>query len=128
MEELRASLSEGVESLVKANPQDFFHTAELVVANLDRMLAEHERQIGEIKSKMAKFGFKDVGSWLAIESIKVAAAATGTPLYGLVALLGNQLLDVPKLRDLPARIRALVEESKKVRRSPVGLLLQPRTR
>jgi hypothetical protein len=119
-------LSDGVDRLVKADPANFGQTADLVVANLDGMLADHESQIAKVNAKMTKFGIKDVASWLAIGSIEITAAATGMPLYGLLALAGNQLLDVPKLRDFPKLIRELVEESRSVRSSPVGLLFQHR--
>jgi hypothetical protein len=66
---------------------------------------------------------KDIGSWLVIGSIEVSAAATGNPLYGLTALAGNQLLDVPKLKDFPRAVREMIETSRKVRRSPVGSCL-----
>ena len=53
---------------------------------------------------------------------EVAAAATGTPLFGLVTLAANQFVDVPKIKELPGKYKAIIEEDQKVNRSPVGLL------
>ena len=124
--EIRQILGDGVARLSAARPEDFGHTAELVVANLDKMMADHEQQIRRVTDAVLRFGFKDVGSWLVVGGVEVAAAATGMPLYGLAALAGNQLLDVPKLKDFPAKIRALIEQHRNVQRSPVGLFFKSR--
>ena len=96
------------------------------MANLDKMMADHEQQIRRVTDAVLRFGFKDVGSWLVVGGVEVAAAATGMPLYGLAALAGNQLFDVPKLKDFPTTIRALIEQYRDVRRSPVGLFFKSR--
>jgi hypothetical protein len=119
-------VGDGVARLAAADPADFGSTAEVVVANLDKMFADHEAQMRQVSASIARFGFKDVGSWLVIGGVEVAAAATGMPLYGLAAIAGNQLLDVPKLKDFPGKVRELIEGSRSLRRSPVGLLFQYR--
>lgn len=124
--ELRNLLAAGVEEIATSAPADFRRTAEQVLANIERAVAEHERQLRDLKAKKWRFALKDIGSWVVVGSIEVAAAATGTPLFGLSALAGNQLLNVPKLRDIPPGIRRLFEESKQLRRSPVGLLFRYR--
>jgi hypothetical protein len=46
------------------------------------MFADHEQQMNEVVAKIARFGVKDEGSWLAMGSVEVAAAddvATGGP-------------------------------------------------
>src|SRR5688500_4812491 len=124
VEEIRGLLNDGVGRLAAAEPGDFGQTADLVVANLNKMFADHEQQLARVSGMLTRFGFRDVGSWVAIGAVEVAAAATGMPLYGLAALAGNQLLDVPKLKDFPDKIRSLIEESANVRRSPVGMLFR----
>ena len=49
---------------------------------LDKMMADHEQQIRRVTDAVLRFGFKDVGSWLVVGGVEVAAAATGMPLYG----------------------------------------------
>ena len=124
--EIRQILGDGVAGLSAARPEDFAQTAELLVANLDKMMADHEQQIQRVTDALLRFGFKDVGSWLVVGGVEVAAAATGMPLYGMAALAGNQLLDIPKLKNFPAKIRALIEQHRDVRRSPVGIFFKSR--
>lgn len=126
IEEIRRIVGDGVSQLSTAMPENFGQTADLVVANLDKMLADHEQQMRRATNALVRFGFTDVGSWLTVGGVEVAAAATGMPLYGLAALAGQQLFDVPKLKDLPMKIRSLLEQRQEVRRSPVGLLFKPR--
>ncbi len=124
--EIRKTLSDGVAGLSMAGPEDFAQTTELVVANLDKMMADHQQQIQRVTDALLQFGFKDVGSWLMVGGVEVAAAATGMPLYGLAAIAGNQFLDVPKLKEFPAKIRALIKQYQDLRRSPVGLFFKTR--
>lgn len=124
--EIRQIVGDGVARLSAAKPEDFGQTAALVVANLDKMLADHEQQMRRATNALVRFGFADVGSWLVVGGVEVAAAATGMPLYGLAALAGQQLFDVPKLKELPVKIRSLLEQRRDVRRSPVGLLFRAR--
>ena len=63
--------------------------------------------------------FKDVGTWVVIGSVEVAAAARGMAMYGLAALAADQLFDVPRLKDLPG--------GKELKRSPVGLLFRTKS-
>ncbi len=123
--EIRQIVGDGVARLSAAKPEDFGQTAELVVANLDKMLADHERQMRRATDALVRFGFADVASWLVVGGVEVAAAATGMPLYGLAALAGQQFFDVPKLKDLPMKIRSLLKQRRDVQRSPVGLLFRP---
>ncbi len=37
-------------------------------------------------------------------------------------MFAGQLLDAPKLKDIPQSIRSLADESNKVKKSPVGML------
>lgn len=113
---------EGIEALSVSAPTDFGRTADAVVANLEAAFAEHDRKLTELTSGKWKFAFKDIGSWLVIGSVEVAAAATGMPLYGLAAIAGNQLLDVPKLRELPAGLKSLIDKGRELKKSPVGVL------
>lgn len=124
--EIRKTLSDGVAGLSMAKPEDFAQTTELVVANLDKMMADHKQQIQRVTDALLQFGFKDVGAWLMVGGVEVAAAATGMPLYGLAAVAGNQFLDVPKLKEFPAKIRALIKQYQDLRRSPVGLFFKTR--
>lgn len=120
--ELRALFGDGVQRLADLDPKDFAATGGLVAANLKLAFAEHGEKIKQLQRKKWKFGFADVGSWLTVGGVEVAAAITGTPLYGLAGLAAHQILDVPRLKEIPAKFRVLQEEDASLKRSPVGLL------
>jgi len=126
LSEIRAMLSSGVEELATVKPENFHRTTDRVLDNIQNAFEEHERKIDELSNKKWKFAGKDIGSWLAVGTLEVGAAATGMPVYGLSALLAHQFFDVPKFKDIPASIRALADEDKSLRRSPVGLLFKYR--
>jgi len=77
-----------------------------------------------LKAKKWKFAGKDLGSWLVVGSLEVAAALTGTPVWGLATIAADQLLDVPKLKDIPKSIREIADENNKLKKSPVGMLFK----
>ena len=60
--------------------------------------------------------------------MEVTAAATGLPVWGLVTVAANQVFDIPKLKDIPASIKELAEESRKIKQSPVGMLFSYSTK
>ena len=111
-----------LDEIAQSNPSDFSHTTDQVFDNIDIAFQEHKEKIKELSSKKWKFAGTDIASWLVVGSIEVAAAATGYPVYGLVALAANQVLDTPKLKDIPPSIKKLAEESRELKQSPVGML------
>lgn len=120
--ELRLLLGDGVQRLVTLEPSDFGSTEALVEANLKLAFAEHQKKLDSLRDKKWKFGAVDIGSWLVVGGVEIAAAITGTPLYGLSALAAHQVLDVPKLKEIPSKFRELQSQDDSLRRSPVGLL------
>ena len=55
-------------------------------------------------------------------TLGVTAAATGMPVWGLAAIAADQLLDAPKLKNIPGSIKELAKENNDLNQSPVGLL------
>ena len=122
IEEIRSVLRKGISDLETMNEDAFKSGASLVVENLKSAFAAHEKALDKIKAKGWKFARSDIGSWLAIGTVEIAAAATGAPLFGLSAFIANQLFDVPKLKDLIPKAKALKQEMDKRKKSPVGLV------
>lgn len=122
LDEIRTILGKGIEELATANPNNFYRSADQVFDNIHSAFAEHKSKIEELKSKRWRFATKDIGTWLAVGTLEVAAAATGMPVFGLSAVAANQLVDAPKLKDIPASIRELARESARIKKSPVGML------
>lgn len=122
MDEIRGILGQGVTELVKANPANFHRTRDKVFDNLSEAFRQHRHNIKELREKKWKFAGKDIGSWVVTGSLGVAAAATGAAIWALGALAADQVLGAPKLKDIPKTMRDLADESKELRRSPVGML------
>lgn len=124
IKEIRQILGKGVQELSLANPLNFHRTADLVFDNIHAAFKEHKQRIDELNAKKWKFAGSDIGSWLVVGSLAVVAAATGQPVWGLDAVAADQLLDAPKIRDIPESIRKLADETRKVKESPVGMLFK----
>ena len=122
LDEIRNVLGIGINELIQANPSNFYRSRDQIFDNISAAFIQHETNIKTLKAKKWKFAGKDIGSWLVVGSLGVAAAATGMPVWGLAAIAADQLLDAPKLRGIPKSIRDLADESKKIQRSPVGML------
>lgn len=124
LDEIRAILGKGVDKLTKVNPANFHRTRDQVFDNINEAFKKHKKNIKQLNSKKWKFAGKDIGSWLVVGTIEVAAAATGLPVWGLASIAADQLLDIPKLKDIPSSIKALAKESKELNQSPVGMLFK----
>lgn len=124
LDEIREILGKGVDEIAKANPSNFYRTADQVFENIDQAFAEHKNKIKELSAKKWKFAGTDIASWLVVGTMEVTAAATGIPVWGLATIAANQFFDIPKLREIPASIKELAEESRKLKLSPVGLLFK----
>jgi len=68
-----------------------------------------------------KFAGQDLGSWIVAGTIEVAAIATGKPAFGAAAFAVNQVVDAPKLKELPERFRNLKDAHIELKKSPMGL-------
>ncbi|MCY4378937.1 MAG: hypothetical protein OXC39_03800 [Candidatus Dadabacteria bacterium] len=125
MEEIREILGKGVNDLVNSNPDNFHRSRDRVFDNIHQAFAQHQEEIKNLREKKWKFAGKHIGSFLVKGPLEIAAAATGTPLWGLptiAAIVADELLDMPKLKDIPQSIRDLAAETDKIHKSPVGML------
>ncbi|MDO8947543.1 MAG: hypothetical protein Q7U88_10345 [Desulfocapsaceae bacterium] len=124
IKEIREILGKGVKQLTTASPDNFHRTSDQVFDNIHAAFEDHRIAINELTSKKWKFAGSDIGSWLVVGSLAVTAAATGLPVWGLAAIAADQLLDAPKLKDIPKSIADLAKESQRIRQSPVGMLFR----
>ncbi len=122
IEEIRSILSEGIQGLVDVNPDDFLASTDQIMGNIQSAFKDHKENLKGLRNKKWKFAGCDVGSWLVIGTMEVAGVFTGNPLLCLTPVIVDQLVDIPKLKDLPQKYRDIVEEDTKVNRSPVGML------
>jgi hypothetical protein len=122
MDEVRNILSAGINELTEVNPSNFHRSRDQIFDNINNAFSQHQKNIDVLKAKNWKFAGKDIGSWLVVGSLGVAAAVTGLPVWGIATIAADQVLDVPKLKDIPQSIRDLADENNKLNKSPVGML------
>jgi hypothetical protein len=119
--ELRQMLSQGVEALMELRPDNFHRTGDQVIKNIQDAFEDHRKKLRGLTGKKWRFAGVELGSCVAKGVIQVASAL-GVPGVSLVGTAIDQAVDVPKLRELPKKFRALKEEHQKLHRSAVGLL------
>lgn len=124
LEEIRSILGNNIQELVHANPTNCFRTRDQILENVEQSFENHRKKLEELKAKNWKFAGHDIGSWIVMGGIEISAALTGTPAWGVAALIANQFLDAPKLKEIPQRYQDLVKQNKEVHQSPVGMLFK----
>jgi hypothetical protein len=123
--ELRQILSRGVAEIAAARPDNFFRTGDKIIENIQSAFAEHQKKLDDLRGKKWGFAGVELGTCV-VRGVMEVAAACGVPLVSLAKTALDQVVEVPKLRQLPAKFRALRNESEALHKSPVGLLFQQR--
>lgn len=123
-DEIRSVLSNGINELSQSNPKNFFRSSDKIVENIRDSFERHMKEVRELRVKNIKFAGYDVGSMIVAGAIDIASIATGTPTFGAASFAVNQLVDSPKLREIPRRFRELRNANVELRKSPMGLLFQ----
>jgi hypothetical protein len=60
-------------------------------------------------------------------SVEIASACTGNMIFGLPSAILSQILDAPKLKDLPKtveNIKHTEREKEQLKKSPLGLMFK----
>ena len=123
--EIREILLKGIDELVNANQFDFTSTSHKVFNNLNFAFNQHQENIKKLTNKKWKIAGKDFGSWLVMGSVEIASACLGTPLYGVSTVVLNQMIDAPKIKDLPKTVENIKQterEKEQLKKSPLGLM------
>ncbi|MCW2309509.1 MCP four helix bundle domain-containing protein [Rhodobium gokarnense] len=126
-QEIRSVLSQGVDELSQANPNNFFRASDQIVENIRDAFEKHTKEVQSLRRKTVKFAGHDIGTMLVAGAIDIASIVTGTPTFGAASFCVNQFIDVPKLRQIPARFRELKGAHKELKKSPIGLLFRHRS-
>lgn len=127
-EEIRSVLSLGVNELSEANPTNFFRSTDKIVENIRDAFEKHMQEVKALRGKKVKFAGYDIGSMFVAGAIDIASIATGTPTFGAASFAVNQLVDSPKLREIPSRFRELKNAHIELKKSPMGLLFQHKSK
>ncbi|EPG3970000.1 hypothetical protein JH165_001169, partial [Acinetobacter baumannii] len=124
LEEIRNILGHEIKELIKTNPTNCSRTRDQILQNIEQSFDRHRKKLDELKAKNWKFAGKDIGSWVVTGTLGIGAALTGEATWGLGAWIANEVMDAPKLREIPQRFRDLVDQNKQVKQSPVGMLFK----
>lgn len=125
LNEVREILSKGIDELVAANYLDFELTSQKVFNNLNFAFNQHQENIKNLVNRKWKIAGKDFGSWIVMGTVEIAASCLGTPLFGASAFVLNQLMDAPKIKDLPKtvdEIKNIEKRKENLKKSPLGLM------
>lgn len=123
-EEIRAILSNGVNEIALANPDGFFRTSDKVVDNIRNAFEAHKKEVANLRARGVKFAGHDLGLMAIAGGIDIASCIAGSPSFGLASFALNQLVDVPKMREIPARFRDLKNAHKELKKSPMGIFFK----
>lgn len=124
LHEIRDILGDSIHELIETNPSNFNITCDKLLKNIDNSLSMHRKKIDDLRQRKWRFAGHDIGSWIVMGGIEIAAALTGTPSWGLGLIAANQVLDPPKLKEIPETYREISAESEAIKKSPVGLLFK----
>jgi len=119
--ELRQVLSNGVEALMELRPDNFYRTGDQVVKNVQDAFEDHRKKLAALTGKKWRFGGIELASCIVKGTVQIASAC-GVPLVSLIGTAIDQVVDVPKMKELPKRFSALKDEHKALHSSAVGLL------
>nr|MBC8374402.1 hypothetical protein [FCB group bacterium] len=108
--------------IVQTVPNVQMTYSERVFKNFSQAFEQHRHNVEALKAKKWKFAKSDIGSWVVVGSLAITAAATGLPVWGFAALAADQLLDSPKLKDIPQSMKDLAKQSQEIQKSPLGIL------
>jgi hypothetical protein len=119
--ELRQMLSQGVEQLADLRPDNFYRTGDQVVENIQNAFDEHRKAIASLTGKKWRFAGIELASCV-VKGVVQVASACGVPVVSVIGAALDQVVDIPKMKDVPKRIRTLKEEGDKLKSSAVGML------
>lgn len=123
-DEIRETISRGVSDIAVEKPQAYFRSSDKIVENIRDAFDKHKAEIADLARKKVKFAGVDIGALIAVGAVEIAAAVTGTPLFGVGAYAASQLIDAPTLRQIPERFRNLKNAHAELKKSPMGMLFR----
>ena len=126
LEEIRSLLGTGISDIIDARPNNFFRTGDHVLNNIQEAFEKHEAKIKELRGKQWKFAGRDIGSFIVVGGIELAAAITGIPAYGAIATAANLTGVIPSMKDLKEKFNFIKQEKSDLTNTGVGILFKSR--
>ena len=79
-----------------------------------------------MRGKQWKFAGRDIGSFIVVGGIELAAAITGIPAYGAIATAANLTGVIPSMKDLKEKFNFIKQEKSDLTNTGVGILFKSR--
>lgn len=124
MGDLRERIRGGVRELDLASADSLSKVADHVIATMDDMFAQHEKQLKDVISSRKKFFGLDVSRWIVTGGVSVAAALTQNPRLAVLAAAAPPMLGAPSIPDLRRKWRELQTTRATLSRSPSAILFR----
>ncbi|WP_339071193.1 hypothetical protein WIN67_10565 [Pseudomonas idahonensis] len=122
LDEIRNILGSGLSEIIDSRPDNFFRTGDRVLENLQGAFREHEKKIAQLRAKKWKFAGLDIGSFIVVGGIEIAAAITGTPTCGVIATAANLTGLIPSAKDIKEKFQTIKNENTNINNTGVGIL------
>jgi len=122
--EIRETITRGVKEVSTAHPDNFYRVGDHMVDNIRTAFDAHQKQVAELQGRSIRFAGHDVGAMLAAGAVDLTSIVVGTPTFGAASFMVNQLVDAPKLKEIPSKYRELRDAHRELRKSPMGLFFR----
>jgi hypothetical protein len=122
LDEIRNILGSGLSEIIDTRPDNFFRTGDRVLENLQGAFREHENKIKQLRAKKWKFAGLDIGSFIVVGGIEIAAAITGLPTCGVIATAANLTGLIPNAKEIKNKFEAIKKDNTNINSTGVGIL------
>ena len=123
LHDIREMMTRGLGEIERVSEADFDTATDKVVSNINEALEKHNKELIELSSSAKKYFGYDITPWLTCGGLSIAAATTGNiPLSVSAAIAG--MIGSPSVRELWGKGKDLLEDNKKIKRSPIGIFFE----
>ncbi|SAF28626.1 hypothetical protein [Enterobacter kobei] len=121
LEEVRETLSFGVDKLISSSPNQYNRTMQKVIDNIDVEFAKHQRFIANARKEKLKIFGLDVTPCIVSGVISIAAAYTGNVALGTIGA-GLSMWGFPNIKDISTKFKERDERLNNYKNSATGIM------
>ncbi|HEY4679393.1 MAG TPA: hypothetical protein VIJ01_19675 [Candidatus Angelobacter sp.] len=121
---LREILSKGIGEIDSASSTTLTEVADKVIENVDAAFSAHAKDLKDLSSSKRKFYGFDIGRWIAVGGLSIAAASLESRGLGILATASAAILGSPSGPDVKKGWEELKDTKQKLERSPTGMLFR----
>ena len=121
--ELRETIRAAIAEINTADPSALAEVGEAVATTLGEALSRHKREVAAMAASKRRFFGLEVGPWVGVGAISIAAASAANVPLSLLAAAGG-LVGVPSAKDLWKHGKEIIAADQELKRSPAGILFR----